>query len=181
MRNLFRILALAAALVFLGCNDRVDETDSGGVLLEMEFEDSVYRVSVNDPEQLLSIPTVNIESIPVRQDGATSSMMDVQLQTIEVIYTRADTGTRTPPPFYINLIGTVPVGGVLTYTNLPIMSLDQLDRVPLSELRFENGAFDRETGASVVKLNATIRAYGRTVAGKNVSSTPRTQTFEFVP
>lgn len=181
MRTLLRILALAAALVFVGCNDRVDETDSGGVLLEVEFEDSVYRVSVNDPTQLVSIPTVNIDSIAVNPSGATSSMMDVQLQTIEVIFSRADTGTRVPPPFYFNLIGTVPVGGTLTYTNLPIMSLDQLGRAPLSELRFENGAFDRETGSSVVKLNATFRAYGRTVSGKNVSSQPRTQTFEFVP
>ena len=38
-------------------------------------------------------------------------MMDVQLETIEVIFSRADTGTRVPPPYYVNLIGTVPVGG----------------------------------------------------------------------
>ncbi len=107
--------------------------------------------------------------------------MDTQLETIEVIFSRADTGTRTPPPFYINLVGTIPAGGELSYSDLPIMSLDQFNRVPLSDLKFANGAFDRETGASVVKLFATFRAYGRTVSGKNVASTPRTQTFEFVP
>ncbi len=180
MKAILRILALAAALVFVGCNDRVDETDSGGVLLEMEFEDFSYRVSVNSAS-LVQIETVQINSIVAQPGGASSQLMDVQLEMIEVVYSRADTGTRVPPPFYVNVISTVPVGGELTYTNMPIMSFDQLNRVPLSDLKFENGAVDRETGASVVKLFATIRAYGKTVSGKNVSSPPRTQTFEFVP
>lgn len=180
MKATLRILALGAALVFVGCNDRVDETDSGGVILEMELENSTYRISVNSTT-LVSLETVNINSIAVNPDAAVSSLMDTQLETIEVIYSRADTGTRVPPPFYINLVGTVPVGGELSYSGLPIMSFDQLNRVPLSDLKFSNGAFDRETGASVVRMFGTFRAYGRTVSGKNVASTARTQTFEFVP
>lgn len=180
MKVLLRLLALSAALVFLGCNDRVDETDSGGVLLEMQLQNTVYRVSVND-DDIVQIPTVVLNSVVARPGGNTSALMDIQLQTIEVIFTRADTGTRVPPPFYISLVGTVPAGSTLSYTNMPIMSLDQLNRAPLSDLKFENGAFDRETGASLVKLYATFRAYGRTLSGKNVASQPRTQTFEFVP
>lgn len=180
MKTIFRILALAAALVFLGCNDRVDETDTGGVLLEVEFENTVYRVPVNSTT-LVQIETVNINSVVAQPGGPSSSLMDVQLETLEVVFSRADTGTRVPPPFYFNVISTVPVGGNLNYDNLPIMSFDQLDRPPLSDLKFQNGAVDRETGASVVKLFATVRVYGKTVSGKNVSSTPRTQTIEFVP
>lgn len=180
MKATLKILALAAALVFVGCNDRVDEVDSGGVLLEVEFEETTYRVSVNSTS-LVQIETVNINNVVVVPGGPSSQLMDVQLETIEVNYSRADTGTRVPPPFYVNVISTVPVGGELTYSNMPIMSFDQLNRVPLSDLKFENGAIDRETGASVVKLFATVRVYGKTVSGKNVSSLPRTQTFEFVP
>lgn len=180
MKATFRILALAAALVFVGCNDRVDDVDSGGVLLEVEFEETVFRVPVNGTSAV-QIDSVTINSIVVVPGGPSSALMDVQLETIEVVYSRADTGTRVPPPYYLNVISTVPANGTLTYSDLPIMSFDQLNRAPLSDLRFENGAVDRETGASVVKLFATVRAYGKTVSGKNVSSPPRTQTFEFVP
>ena len=180
MKATLKILALAAALVFLGCNDRVDEVDSGGVLLEVEFEETLFRIGVNSTS-LVQIPSININSIIARPSGAGSQLMDVQLDLLEVSFTRLDTGTRVPPPFYLNVISTVPAGGTLTYDDLPIMSLDQLNRPPLSDLKFENGGFDRETGASVVKLLATVRVYGKTVSGKNVASTPRSQSFEFVP
>lgn len=169
-----------AGLLLLGCPERTEQEDSGGVLLEMELVDSIFRVGVND-STLVSMPTVEISSVVAQPGGETSSLMDIELNLIEVVYTRADTGTRVPPPFNFNVVGYVPVGGSLTYTNLPIMSRDQLERAPLSDLKFSNGAVDRETGAPIVKLNATFRAYGRTLAGKHVSSVPRTQTFEFVP
>lgn len=180
MKATLKILALAALLLFLGCNDRVDEVDSGGVLLEVEFEETIFRVGVNTTT-LVQIPTTNITSIIARPAGTGSQLMDVQLDTVEVTFTRLDTGTRVPPPFYFNVISTVPAGGTLTYDNMPIMSFDQLNRPPLSDLKFENGGYDRETGAAVVKLLATVRVYGKTVSGKNVSSTPRSQNFEFVP
>ena len=107
--------------------------------------------------------------------------MDVQLNVIEVTFSRADTGTRVPPPFVFNVIGTVPVGGTLTYSDLPIMSTDQLRSLPLADLLFENGAIDRETGASTIKLNVSVRVFGRTVGGDDVASNSRTQTIEFVP
>ncbi len=180
MKAITKLLALTLALVFLGCNDRVDDVDSGGVLLEVELQSTVYRVGVNSTT-LVQIPTVIITNTVARPNGNSSALMDVQLESVEIVYTRADTGTRVPPPFYFNAVSTVPVGGTLTYTDMPIMSFDQLNRQPLSDLKFENGAFDRETGAALVKLNATVRAYGRTVSGKSVASTPRVQTFEFVP
>lgn len=171
---------MAAALLLLGCPERTEQEDSGGVLLEMEIVDSIFQIGVND-STVVSLPTVDIQSIPAQPDGETSELMDIQLDRIEVVFSRADTGTRVPPPFNFNVVGYVPVGGVLTYSNLPIMSRDQLERPPLSDLKFANGAIDRETGAPIIKLNATFRAYGRTVAGKNVSSVPRSQTFECIP
>lgn len=181
MRKAIQLLALLTLVgVSMGCTDRVGEIDSGGVLLEVEFEDTIFRVGVNDTT-LVSLPTVNIDSVVSNVDASTSQLMDVQLKTIEITYSRADTGTRTPVPFVYSLVGTVPVGGELTYTDLPIMTVDQLRSEPLADLLFENGAVDSETGASLIRLLVTIRVFGQTLAGVDVASVPRSQTFEFVP
>ena len=180
MKTLGKILTIALALVAFGCAERIEEQDTGGVVLEVEFVDTVFRVGVNDGD-LVSLETVTVNSIVPNTDQTTSQLMDVQLNTIEIVYSRADTGTAVPPPFVYNVVGTVPVGGQLTYTGLPIMSTDQLDRPPLSDLLFQNGAVDRETGQTTIRINVTIRVYGQTVAGTDVASVPRTQTFEFVP
>ena len=175
-----KIFVAVGLLALVGCTDRVGEIDSGGVALEVEFTDSVFRVAVNETD-LLSLPTVNINSVLTNSGGASSSLMDIELNTIEITYSRADTGTRAPVPFVYNVVGTVPAGGELTYTDLPVMTLDQLRGPPLSDLLFQNGARDSETGASVIKINLTMRVFGKTVAGVDVASVARTQTFEFVP
>ena len=74
----------------------------------------------------------------------------------------------------------MPVGGTLTLTNFPIMSAEQTRSPPLSDLLIINGGFDRETGATFIRLNVTFRAFGTTLTGTRVASQPRTQTIEFV-
>ena len=173
------LLLLAVMLIVSGCEERTEETDSGGVLLEVEFTSTVSRVSVEANEEV-SIPIITINSIVANPTGATSSLMDVQLRSLDVTFRRADTGTRVPPPFFFNIISTVPVGGTLTLTNFPIMSVEQLRSPPLSDLLIANGGFDRETGNTFIRLDVTFRAFGTTLTGTNVSSQPRTQTIEFV-
>ncbi len=181
MRPLIRILLLATALLLvLGCEQRTEETDTGGVLLEVEFTSTVLRVGVEETETL-TIPTITVNSIVADPTATTSSLMDVQLRTLEVTFTRADSGTRVPPPYFFNIIGTVPVGGTLTLTNFPIMSTEQTRVPPLSDLLIANGGFDRETGATFIRLDVHFRAFGTTLTGTNVASQTRTQTIEFVP
>ncbi|MCG8462947.1 MAG: hypothetical protein MI919_42220 [Holophagales bacterium] len=180
MYKAFRLLAILLVVLATGCAERVEETDTGGVLLEVQFDNSQFRVGVNDGD-LVSLDTVTISSIVPNDEQPSSQLQDVQLDTVELTYSRADSGTTVPPALVYNLVGIVPVGGELTYSNLPIMSIDQLNRPPLSDLLFENGAVDRETGLDHIRLNVTIRVFGRTVAGTEVASTPRSQTFEFVP
>ncbi|MEM7677072.1 MAG: hypothetical protein AAF449_13805 [Myxococcota bacterium] len=129
----------------------------------------------------MTLDTVTIDSISVLQGGQTSSLMNVRLETIELTYSRNDTGSRVPPAFVYQLTGSIPVDGTLTFNNLPIMTAEQLQNPPLSDLLFENGAVDRETGAQIVKINVTIRVFGTTLGGTDVVSAPATQTFEFVP
>ncbi len=180
MKAALQLIAITLFLILSGCTERVGETDTGGVLLEVEFDDSTFRVGVNDTD-LLALDQVTINSVISRPGGGSSSLMDVQLNTIELTYTRVDTGTRVPLPFVYNVVGTVPAGGQLSYTGLPVMTVEQLRGEPLADLLFQNGAVDSETGASIIKLNVQMRVFGQTLAGVDVSSVPRAQTFEFVP
>jgi len=179
-RVIVRWLLIAALLFALGCVERTEETDTGGVLLEVEFTNTVLLVGVEETP-VLNIPTITINSIVADPTGGSSSLMDVQLRSLEVRFARADAGTRVPPPFFANIIGTVPVGGTLTLNNFPIMSLEQTRVPPLSDLLIANGGFDRETGQTFIRLDITFRAFGTTLTGTNVTTQPRTQTTEFVP
>ncbi len=179
MRSLAKVSMLLVAFLAIGCEERTEETDSGGVLLEVEFTSTVLRVGVEESETV-TIPAISVNSIVADPSGATSSLMDVQLRTLEVTFARADAGTRIPPPYVFNIIGTVPVGGTLTLSNFPIMSNEQTRVPPLSDLLIANGGFDRETGNTTVRLNVSFRAFGTTLGGTSVASVTRTQTIEFV-
>ncbi len=176
----WNVLFLAALLIMFGCEERTEQTDTGGVLLEVEFTSTVAIVGVEQSETV-TIPTITVNSIVADPNGSNSSLMDVQLRSLEVTFRRADSGTRVPPPYFFNLISTVPVDGTLTLSNFPIMSTEQTRSPPLSDLLLVNGGFDRETGNTFIRLDVTFRVFGTTLTGTNVASQPRTQTIEFVP
>lgn len=181
MKAFAKGFVLAAVLLALyGCEQRTDKSDTGGVLLEVEFVNFPIRISVN-ANDIVQIETIEIDSIVVNPNRPTSSLMDVEVETFEVTFERVGDGTRVPTPYIANLLGTVPVGGTLTYTNIPIMSIDQMRTEPLSDLLFINGGFDKETGKTFITLNAVIRVFGRTLSGDAVASVPRAHRLEFVP
>ncbi len=179
IKPMFQLLMLALLVFSLGCADQ-EEVDTGGVALQVEFVDSVFRVGVNENDSL-SIPTIEIDSIILNPSAPTSDLMNVNLELYEVTFARGDSGTRVPPPFVFRLTGLVPVGGQLSLDNFPVMSVEQFRTPPLSDLLFENGGFDKETGSSNIRLSLTFVAFGKTLGGSEVTSVPRTQTFEFVP
>ena len=182
MKKTISSLFLGCALLFLmGCDqDDVNTQDTGGVTL-LQTIDGVFpwRVTVNDTDRLI-LDSLDVVSIVTNPAGVTSALMDVRLQTMEVRFTRADGGTRVPDPLIRNLFASVPVGSSTTLS-LTIMTFEQLRSPPLSDLLFENGGFDSETGRTNIKMNAVIRFYGETVGGKRVTSESRELTMEFVP
>lgn len=171
-------LLLALSVLLAGCSD-LETTDQGGVILKVQFVNVPGSIGVNDQNQVL-IPTIQIDSVVQNPTGGSSSVMDVLVDVYEVTFSRADTGTRTPPAFVYNRAATVPVGGTLTLTNFPIMGIEQMRSEPISDLLFENGGVDRETGATNIRINATFTVFGRTVSGESVASEPRTETIEFI-
>lgn len=181
MKKAMRIaLSALLALALLSCEERTDRIDSGGVLLSVDWasESLPFRVSVNSTDNL-RIPTIEITSIPANPDGVTSRLMDVELETLEVVFQRGDAGTRVPPPYVVAVLGTVPIGGSLDLNNWDVMSFEQFRTPPLSDLLFENGGIDKETGSDIIRLNLITRVFGRTRSGKAVSSVPRAQSIEF--
>ena len=114
-------------------------------------------------------------------DGDTSDLMNVEMQSYEVTYTRADGGTRVPPPLVEKIFGSVDPGGTIVYDNLPFMRSAQINdasavRSLHRERRLRQG--DRRT---VILLNVNMRFFGRSIAGEAVDTAPVRFTVEFVP
>jgi hypothetical protein len=179
------ILVTVLVLVFglAGCESRTDKSEGTVLLSVSDFDGLPSQVSVNSAAAAgaVTIGEVTIQNIPKEPGGQTSSLMNVEMSSYEVTFTRADTGTVLPAPLVRNIFGVAPVNGSETYENLPILAPDQLDSPPLSDLLFVNGGFDKETGAQLVKLNIRLRFFGRTLSGDEISSAPAAFTVDFVP
>lgn len=166
-----------------GCESRTDKVDGGGVLLSIsDFDGLPVVVSVNQAEGagLVQIDEVTIDNVVKNPVGGSSDLMNVEMESYEITFRRADTGSRLPPPLVRNIFGVVPVNGSETYENLPILTLEQLQRAPLSDLLLVNGGLDTETGADTILLNLSMRFFGRTLSGDRVDTAPARFTLEFV-
>ena len=121
MKKSARLLVLLLPLLWLGCEERTEETDSGGVLLEVEFTSTGVPViiSVNGSYAVtgaVTVGTMTVNSVIPNQTVSATDLMDVELEALEVTFRRADTGTRVPPPYVERLLSLVPAGGSLCRT-----------------------------------------------------------------
>jgi hypothetical protein len=180
------LIPICFAAILLGCESRTDQADGGGVLLSVsDFDGLPVQVSVNDTAifggGLVQIEDLTVQNVIKDPTGASSALMDVEIRSYEVTFSRADNGTRLPPTLVRGLFGTAPANGTFTVTGLPVMTIEQLANQPLSDLLFQNGGVDRETGSNVIILNLFLRFFGRTLSGDAVESAPAAFTIEFVP
>ncbi len=184
MRSLSKkLLPFVLALLLVACDGRVERTDGGGVLLTVsDFDGVPLQVSVDLArlDGFVAIDSITITSVIKDLDSQGSALMDVEMSSYEVTFSRAGSGTLLPPPLVANIFGNTPAGGTNAYENLPILTLDQINSRPLSDLFFENGGFDKETGLISIPLNITIRFFGRTIAGEAVDTAPVSFTVQFV-
>ncbi len=174
-------LVLLLPLALAGCEATTDKTDGGGVLLtvtEFDLSNLTVEVSVNDTLVMQAL-TIEITNTPKNPSAGVSALMDVNLLSYEVTFTRGDTGTRIPRPFVRGIGGTVPVDGTADLGNLTLLDREQLRNPPLSDLLFENGGFDTETGAQTILINCSLRFFGRTLSGDEVESAPFNFSFTF--
>lgn len=174
--------ALILMVVGVGCSsgDRVEDTEGTVLLVVSNFDGLPGRVAVND-QDAVQIGSIDIDNVPKNSNLGTSPLQDVEMRSYEVVYTRVDTGTREPAPLVRSVFGLAPVGGTLTYENLTVLTATQMLNPPLSDLLFDNGGVDTETGSQVITLELRMRFFGRTLAGNNVATAPVAFEVEFVP
>jgi len=180
--TLVAVVTAMALTCLTGCQSRTDRTDGGGVLLsvsQLSMPPTQFILhKLSDPNAVLPfIPSVTIQNlVKDPSPGSTSMLENVELTSYEVIYTRADTGKRVPPPLVENFGGVVPVNGTLGIVNLNILANNQLNSLPISDIA--QFGIDRETNSTFIVLNLSIRFFGRTLSGKQVQSTPAGFTME---
>ena len=182
MRAVKLFLISLVAVGLFACESRTDRTDGGGIILSItDFDGLPIAVAVNAGNGFVQLGEIQVSSVIKDPDLIGSALMNVEISSFEVTYTRADTGTRLPPKFVRGLFGVVPAGGVFTVENLPVMAPEQFDVPPLSDLFFQNGGFDKETGDTRIILNCHIRFFGRTLSGDAVISEPGNFTLTITP
>lgn len=175
------LFALALILTVAACQTRTERTDGGGVILSItDFDGLPILVSVNGTN-IVQIGSITVANVAKDQGGATSPLMNVEIESYEVTFTRADGGTRIPVPYVRGIFGEAPINGSYVLDNGPIMGSDQFLNPPLSDLLFQNGAVDTETGLSRITLNLRLRFFGRTLSGDEVQTQAAPFTIEFTP
>jgi hypothetical protein len=185
MRKVARFLVTATcgflALATLGCGEGdIHETDSGGVIIVVsDFNGRPNAVSVGASANIVVIDSLTLQSNLANPTGGSSNLMDTEISSYEVTFTRADSGTRLPPSLVRQASFYVPAGGTADIINLPILLSPQLGNLPLSDLA--NFGIDRETGSSVILLNVSVRFFGRTIGGRELDTSPFRFTVEFRP
>ncbi len=93
MNRMIKTLALTcAALAFVGCESRTDKVDGGGVLLSLsDFDGLPVVVSASGDCCNVAVETMTLQSILKNPAGASSDLMNVEIQSYEV-----STPARTP-------------------------------------------------------------------------------------
>jgi hypothetical protein len=151
-------------------------TDFDGLPVEI-FVNS----TMNFANGLVQIETLDVDNIVKDPNGVASDLMNVEIRSYEIRFTRGDEGTRVPTPLVRGIFGVAPAGGNLTYDGLPIMTRNQFTQPPLSDLFLVNGGVDTETCRTKIVMNLHLRFFGRTLSGDEVESAPAVFTIDFFP
>lgn len=181
MNRMLRLLTLAT-LVFAvtGCSGDVGKTDSGGVTLSItDFDGLPLQVSASGSGDFAQIGSLTVANVAVDPSGTTSDLMNVEIQSYEVTYTRADNGTRVPPRLVNYIFGIAPVNGNFVLDNGPFMRAEQFNTQPILDMK--NTGRDPETGSRLIRLTVGIRFFGHTLGGKAVESNTAFFTLEVTP
>lgn len=181
MNRTIKTLALSCLVLALaGCESSTDKVDAGGVILSLsDFDGLPIFVSATGDCCSVAVETMTLQSISKNPSGPTGPLMNVEIQSYEVIYTREDTGTRTPPRLVQSIFGVVPIGGTSQLDNYPVIREDQFNSQPFLDL--QDFGRDTQTGSTVVRMRLTIRFFGRTLSGDAVESAPASFSIEVRP
>jgi hypothetical protein len=173
-RKAIAFTLLVLALAALGCRSSTDRSEGTVLMTVSNFQGVPSSVSATTgPFSITSVTLTNVAKDPT---GTTSNLQTIEMRSYEVRFTRRDTGRQVPPTLVGAVFGNIPVGGTLVYNNLPFLTSDQTLNSPILDLA--RRGVDPETGSAVVVLDASMRFFGRTLAGDDIVSTPASFTIE---
>ncbi|KAB2958842.1 MAG: hypothetical protein F9K16_12960 [Thermoanaerobaculia bacterium] len=181
MNRFVKMFALTlVAVAALGCEGRTDKVDAGGVILSVtDFDGLPISISASGSFPLVQVESITVSNVARNNSQPTSDLMNVEIHSYEVTYTREDTGTRVPPVLVNHVFGIAPVNGTFVLDGGPILRTDQFNNQPLKDL-IDYGR-DLETNTQVVRLRVSIQFFGRTLSGDPVSSARAYFTLEVFP
>lgn len=181
MNRAQRLLTLGSLVLALsGCSGDLGKTDTGGVTLSItDFDGLPISVSASNSAELAQITSLTVQNLAVNPSADTSELMNVEIQSYEVTFTRGDNGTRVPPKLINYVFGIAPVNGTFVLNDGPFMRAEQFNTQPLLDLK--NLGIDTETGSRQVRLNVGLRFFGHTMAGTAVQSNVAFFTLDVTP
>ena len=112
MNRAQRLLTFGSLVLALGACSSGDlsKTDSGGVTLSVtDFDGLPISLSASGSGDHAQIGSLTVNNVAVDPTGNTSNLMNVEIQSYEVTFTRADNGTRVPPKLVNYVFGIAPV------------------------------------------------------------------------
>jgi len=184
MNQFTKALPLALlALGLLGCNASTDKVDSPVILTidgstTIQFPGSV-SVSSAQAAGSAAIGSMTLKTVVKDATVASTDLETIEMESYEVTFARADSGTRLPPPLHESFFGTITPNGTYTLTGFPFMRLSQLTTAPLSDLALRG--VDSETGSRTILLTGRLQFFAHTVGGKPVASEVKSFTVEMLP
>jgi hypothetical protein len=171
------VLVLLPILAVLSCRSRTDRS-SGTVIISLaSFSGLPVQVSVTKGP--FQINNLTLQSFAKDPTGTTSALMNVEVKSYAVTYSRRDGGTRLPPTLQTGLFGFIPVNSSANFVNVPFLLSPQLLNPPLSDLA--NFGVDRETGSSTISLECTMQFFGDSLSGDHLATSPASFTVEVTP
>lgn len=173
--TLLLTLVLIAALA--GCRERTDRSEGSVILSVTDFDGLPLTISASNG--IVQVEEIVLQNISKDPTGTTSDLQGIELRSYEVRFTRRDSGRVVPPTLVQGVFGLIPVNGNTTLNNLPVLMSDQLLNPPI--LGLARTGVDSETGSAVIVLDATMRFFGRTLAGDDIVSDPARFTIEVGP
>lgn len=168
-------LVLIAALA--GCRERTDRSEGSVILSVTDFDGLPLAISASNG--IVQVEEITLQNISKDPTGTTSDLQAIELRSYEVRFTRRDSGRVVPPTLVQGVFGLIPVNGSTTLNNLPVLLSDQLLNPPI--LGLARTGVDSETGSAVIVLDASMRFFGRTLAGDDIVSDPARFTIEVGP
>jgi hypothetical protein len=164
----FALIALGAlGVAGCGANRSADTAAPVLIITDVTLGPTFCLVSANVD---ITVPTLTFNSRGKSPHSTLSAQDDVVLTEWVTTCSRTDGGTVVSPQSRKFRTVYVAAGGSASLADTSIFPHELFQQLPLLQLFPENGGFDKETGKTNIRQKLHVEVFGKTVAGKTVST-----------